>query len=121
VKNGTFRADRQGVAVLAVVPEVSADGWELAPKLVLDRIMSAGADWLAGTDEIALAMLREALELHERSKISGSIRDQIAAQQNVTVMLSALGFEPTARARLGLAKVATVSKLEALRQKHETK
>ena len=119
MRTGTVRPDRQTVSQLAVVPELSADGWELAPRLVLERILGAGAEWLAGTDEIALSLLREALELHERAKVSGSIKDQIAAQQNIMTMLSSLGFEPTARARLGLAKVSTVSKLEALRRKAE--
>ncbi len=31
-------------------------------------------------------------------------------------MLSVLGFSPTARARLGLAKVTTMSKLEQMRE-----
>ena len=46
----------------------------------------------------------------------GSIRDQIAVQAYMVSILSVLGFSPTARARLGLAKVTTVSKLEQLRQ-----
>ena len=61
-------------------------------------------------------MLREALKLYERATNAGSIRDVIAAQQNVVSILSLLGFSPTARARMGLAKVTTVSKLEQLRQ-----
>ena len=118
-RTGTVRAEHYAGRQLVAVPDVSADGWELPPKMVLERIMEAGADWLAGTDEIALAMLREALELHELAMSSPrvSVREVIAAQQNVMQMLSALGFEPTARARLGLAKVATVSKLEKLQRK----
>ena len=73
-------------------------------------------DWLARTDEPMLVMLRKALELQRDAEVGGSIRDQIAVQAHVVSILSLLGFSPTARARLGLAKVATVSKLEQLRQ-----
>jgi hypothetical protein len=60
-------------------------------------------------------MLRKALELQRDAQVGGSIRDQIAVQPHVVSILSLLGFDPTARARLGLAKVATTSKLEQLR------
>ena len=49
-------------------------------------------------------------------EVVGSIRDQIAAPSHVVSILSLLGFSPTARGRLGLAKVVAVSKLEQLRQ-----
>ena len=71
---------------------------------------------MARTDEVMLVMLREALKLYERATNAGSLRDQIAAQQNVVSILSVLGFSPTARARLGLAKVTTMSKLDQMRQ-----
>lgn len=104
---------------MAVVPDVAAaseSGWLDEPADVVARVLAAGVDWLAETDEIMLAVLREALELHDRAKAAGSVRDQIAAMQNVSQILSTLGFDPTARSRLGLAKVATVSKLEQLRR-----
>ena len=95
----------------------AGEGWMMEePLVVLEEVLADGVVWLARTDEVMLVMLREALKLYERATNAGSLRDQIAAQQNVVSMLSVLGFSPTARARLGLAKVATVSKLEQLRQ-----
>lgn len=43
-----------------------------------------------------------------RGRVVGSIRDRIAAQQNVARMLSSFGFEPSARARMGLTSVQAV-------------
>ena len=116
-KTGGYRKDRHGS--LAAVPDVApaTPDWQDDPvKDLIANVMADGVDWLARTDEPMLGLLREGLELLERAKAAGSVRDQIAAQQNVASMLSSLGFDPTARARLGLAKVATVSKLEKLRQ-----
>lgn len=56
------------------------------------------------------------LETHQDAKAFGSIRDRIAAQQNVAQMLASFGFEPAAWARMGLTAVQAVSKLEQLRQ-----
>ncbi len=105
---GTLRADRH--VPLGSLQDVlpAGDGWRKDPLVVLEDVVSAGVDWLARTDEVMLVMLREALKLYERATNAGSLRDQIAAQQNVVSMLSELGFSPTARARLGLAKVATL-------------
>jgi len=117
VATGQYRADRHGS--LAAVPDVLPAGpdWQDDPvKDLIAAVMADGVDWLARTDEPMLGLLREGLELLERAKALGTVRDQIAAQQNVAGMLSALGFDPTARARLGLAKVSTVSKLEQMRR-----
>ena len=67
-------------------------------------------------------MLREALE--ERAEVRATyppgskerrrIDDQIGRQ------LSALGFDPAARARLGLAEVKAASKLDDIRQHRAT-
>ena len=116
VAAGQYRADRHGLP-LAVAPDVPDDGWVLDPKAALDRILAEGVSWLAGSDGIAVAMLYEALETHTVAKSYGSIRDQIVAQQNVVGMLAAFGFEPSARARMGLTTARTVSRLELLRAK----
>lgn len=71
---------------------------------------------MADSDGVAAAILFYALETHELAKHSGSIRDRIAAQQNVLAMLAALGFEPSARARMR-DHSSGVSKLEQLRAK----
>jgi hypothetical protein len=79
--------------------------------------------WLAITDSVALSMLREALE--ERT----SLRHLVLATQSTDArkalrdldkqiigQLSLLGFDPAARARLGLAEVKAQSTLEKLRK-----
>lgn len=80
----------------------------------LDRILAEGVGWLAGSDGLAVALLYKALEMHQDAEAVGSIRDRIAARQNVARMLASFGFEPSARA--GLTTVQTVSKLERMRQ-----
>ena len=101
---------------LAVVPAADADGWELSVGDALARVLEAGVPWLASTDNPTLSLLADAIETHERAK-HGSVRDQIAAQENVAKLLAQLGFDPTARSRLGLAEVRTRSKLESLKAK----
>ncbi len=115
VATGSYRADRHGVP-LVVVPDVPVSGWELDPVAALDRILDEGAAWLAGSDGVAIALLYKALETHQDAEEYGSIRDRIAAQQNVARMLASFGFEPSARARMGLTTVKAVSKLERMRQ-----
>ena len=85
--------------------------------------MAGGRQWLAQTDSTALALLRESLE--ERQ----ALREVVIATQSETArkalrdldkqiigQLSLLGFDPAARARLGLAEVKAASTLEKLRQ-----
>ena len=83
----------------------------------MERVLGMGVPWLAESDNPTLVLLAEAIELHEAAKQGGSIRDRIAAQEHVGKILSQLGFDPTARSRLGLAEVRRVSKLEALKAK----
>lgn len=61
-------------------------------------------------------MLYKALETHQDAEEVGSVRDRITAQQNVARLLASFGFEPSARARMGLTTVQAVSKLERMRQ-----
>ena len=79
--------------------------------------------WLARTDAMALALLHSMLE--ERAPLradamAGStearkhLRD---LDKQITSLLSDLGFNPAARARLGLAEVKAQSKLEELRER----
>ena len=99
------------------VDPLAADGWGLSPGEALGRVMDEGVPWLAETDAPTVSLLGEALELHERARTSGSLRDLILVQRHVAALLSQLGFDPIARARLGLAEVRAESKLEDLRAK----
>lgn len=124
-KIGTARPDRTPVSLgnLAAVPAVAPDPSDLDPASTFEQVLSDGRVWLASTDSVALAMLRESLE--ERR----SLREILLATQSpdarkalreldkqIISQLSTLGFDPTARARLGLAEVKAQSTLEKLRE-----
>lgn len=115
-KIGTLRPDRvQGS--LAVVEAVERQAHEAKVSEALDRVMSMGVAWLAATDQPTLCMLRDAVEQYEelRADPRSDPRDVVAVRKSVTELLSQLGFDPTARARLGLAEVKARSKLEEIR------
>ncbi len=115
-KRGTARADR-GVPKngLAVVTPI-ADEHELTVEEAMRRVLGAGVSWLASTDGPAVALLRDAVEDYARLRaIDGmppkEVRD---ARAQVMALMSQLGFDPTARARLGLAEVTARSKLDEI-------
>ena len=121
-KAGTYRADRHGTS-LAVVEAIEPLPHEVSPFDALGQVMAEGVVWLARTDAIALALLHSMLE--ERAPLradamAGStearkhLRD---LDKQITSLLSDLGFNPAARARLGLAEVKAQSKLEELRER----
>lgn len=124
-RQGTFRADRHGQPALAVVDPAPAMAHEADPHDVFAQVMADGVVWLGRTDLPALAMLQSLLE--ERAPlrvdaIAGSsearkhLRD---IDKQIISLLSELGFNPAARARLGLAEVKAKSKLEELRERQE--
>ena len=107
---------------LAVVPTTEPSLVELDAASVMTRILSDGVTWLANTDSVGLVMLREALE--ERTEVreralggSTEARKELRElDKQIISQLALLGFDPSARARLGLAEVAARSKLEELRR-----
>ena len=123
-KRGTARPDRvANLGNLAAVPAVAAEPHDLDPAAVFELVMSGGRTWLAQTDSIALSMLRESLEERATLRavvISSQSPDARKAlrdlDKQIIGQLSVLGFDPAARARLGLAEVKAATKLEQLRQ-----
>lgn len=123
-RTGTFRPHRHGErGGLAAVPSTPPDLVELPAADVMGRILQDGVVWLASTDTVALALVREALEeradVRERA-LGGSSearRELRELDKQIISQLSALGFDPAARSRLGLAEVKARSKLEDLRQR----
>lgn len=114
-RRGTLRPDRvPNAGSLAVVPALDVDAWELSPAEALERVLSEGVHWIARTDSPHVALLLDALKLLERAK-AGSVRDEIEAQKHVASLLGELGFNPSARSKLGLAEVKAQSKLEEIR------
>ncbi len=120
IRTGTYNATRHGSrASLAAVDPV-----DLAPYLqdaadTFRNVMEAGAPWFAVTDGVRLAMLRESLEERARllphAEASTETRKQLRElNKEISDWLSVLGFDPAARARLGLAEVKARSKIEEM-------
>ena len=107
---------------LAVVPSTEPELVDLDAASVMGRILSDGVAWLGKTDTVGLVMLRETLE--ERTEVrdralagsSEARRELRALNAEVITLMSRLGFDPAARAQLGLAEVKAQSKLEELRR-----
>lgn len=121
-RRGTARPDRHGAA-LAVVAPVEPLPHEFSAAEAFDAVMSGGVHWLARTDAMALALLRsnfqEREELHAAA-VAGStearkmLRD---LDKQLITLMAALGFDPAARSRLGLAEVKAKSKLQELQDR----
>lgn len=123
-RTGTFNATRHGSRTgLAVVESAPLLPHESDPQDVFAQVMAEGVVWLGRTDLPALAMLQSMLE--ERAPLradalAGStearkhLRD---LDKQIVSLLSDLGFNPAARARLGLAEVKAKTKLEELRER----
>jgi hypothetical protein len=118
-RQGTYRVDRdQSRGNLAPVPAIGADVTEFSPAVALDSVLTAGVHWIAATDAPKVCLLREAMEDYARLRAAGaSAKDVREARAEVAKLLSELGFDPTARAKLGLAEVKAQSKLEELRSR----
>lgn len=108
---------------LAAVPAIEPDPVDLPAVDTISGVLEAGRAWLAASDTLAVAMLRESLEeratLRERVLIAGAASDRRALRELdklIISQLSTLGFDPTARARLGVAEVTTRSVLQRLRE-----
>jgi len=122
-RTGTWNSTRHGEkkgALIAAVEPIAAAPHEVDPSQVFDEVMIQGAPWFARTDAIRLAMLRQSLE--ERARLvpvaegSTEARKQLRElNKEISEWLSVLGFDPAARARLGLAEVKAASTLEKLK------
>lgn len=123
-RTGTFNATRHKRGALAAVAAVDEAPHEKSPADLFTEIMDAGSAWFARTDGIQLSMLRESLEERARlvpvAESSTEARKQLRElNREIADWLTALGFNPTARARLGLAEVKAASTLEKLQAKRD--
>lgn len=119
-RTGTYNATRHKQATLTAVEPIDVEPFERDAHELFAEIMSAGAPWFARTDGIRLAMLRESLEERARllpvAESSTEARKQLRElNKEISEWLSQLGFDPAARARLGLAEVKAQTALEDLR------
>jgi hypothetical protein len=127
-KRGTARPDRMPKPsnVVALPPAAGVPAYPpdlgLAGKRLWDRAWKAAITWLSPdsdgeaveeacrlADDLAAARTR-----YRATTDPGDLRALVAASKQFTDALSALGFNPTARARLGVAEVKRVSQLEKL-------
>jgi Spy/CpxP family protein refolding chaperone len=109
---------------LAVVPAVEPAPLERSAAEVFSQVLADGVHWLGQTDSPTLVILREQLEEREQLRAivmeSGRNDDRKALrdlEKAIRETLSACGFDPAARTRLGLAEVKAQSKLEELRDR----
>lgn len=126
-RTGTYNATRHGKrGALVAVDAVNAA--EVTPfqrdaLAVLDEVLDYGVHWLARTDAPSIVLLRDLLEeraIVRADALAGSTEARKALRaidKQVTGLLADLGFNPAARARLGLAEVKAQSKLEELRER----
>jgi len=127
-RRGTARPDRvPNLGNLAAVPAVDSTPADLDPAAAFEAILEDGKAWLASTDSVALAMAREALE--ERAALRHLVMQTQSTDarkalrdldKQLIAQLSALGFDPAARSRLGLAEVKAQTTLEKLRKSRAT-
>ena len=123
-RTGTFNATRHKRGALVAVAPVDDAPHDRPPAELFTEIMHAGSAWFARTDGIQLSMLRESLEERARllpvAEASTEARKQLRElNREIADWLTALGFNPTARARLGLAEVKAASTLERLQAKRD--
>ena len=120
---GTLRADRMPAktkASLSLVPAADPAAHNRPPTSLVGDVYAAGSRWLASTDSLALALLRESLEEREALRaeiVSGMSEDRKGLREldrQIILQMSALGFDPAARSRLGLSEVKAADKIDKL-------
>lgn len=116
------------LASVAALPAADGAPTPLRPLLaegarLWGRVWSEGAVWLSPATDIELVqMLAETMDEREQLRAvvlsgEGEWRDRVALRSiddQIKSMLSALGFTPADRTRMGVAEVRAVSKLEQL-------
>ena len=118
-RRGTDRPDRDGKpgSLMAVAPVDTANVLDLTPEQALERALFAGAHWIAESDLPSVIAAREAVTYYGELKSDPKTKpsDRLAALKAMSSAFADLGFTPGERARLGLAEVTAVSKMEAMR------
>lgn len=108
------------------VPECPAD-FGLEARRLWERIWQTGITWISPTSDAEAAEqacrladdVAVARERYRATREPADGRMVATFHRELASALSALGFDPAARTRLGVAEVTRVSKLEALRAKRE--
>lgn len=104
------------------VPEPPLD-FGLEARRLWERAWSEAIHWLSPASDMEVVEqacrlvddVAVARERYRATRDPGDLRGLVAVQKLLHEALSALGFDPTARSRLGLAEVKRASKLDELR------
>ena len=104
---------------LRAVPAADASVLELTVEQAMERSLEFGASWLAESDALGLAVLREALDFYVelRNDPRSAPKDVMAALRAVSAEAGKCGFNPSDRGALGLAEVTARSKIEEMRER----
>ena len=104
-------------AELVAVPPMEASVAEITVEQALERSLIAGSHWLAESDAMSVTLLRECLETYAELKADPKSKpsDVLAALKLAMSGAADCGFNPSERARLGLAEVKAASRMERLR------
>jgi len=127
-KRGTLRRDRQlhqgNLVMLPMAQDVPAVPPELraAGRALWALVWEHGMTWISPVSDMAAVGLACQLadgvvKANERYMVTGEPRDArawVAISVAFSRALSALGFDPTARARLGVAEVKAASAIDKL-------
>lgn len=133
-RRGTYRKDRHAPQVNQVIALPMADGvpqppadLELDGRQLWGRVWQEGLVWISPQSDIEAVvqtcrLVDDIAIARERYRVTRDPADgrMVATfSSELTSSLSALGFNPTARSRLGVAEVKVASKLDALRRQQD--
>ncbi len=127
-RRGTLKPSRDGGAAITVIPGVEvapeAEPAKTGTEFIQLALDSGARVWIGSTDLPAVEIARQLWEDRELAREEyRAHRDKDSAQSYVRITekliqcLSALGLDPTARARLGIAEVKRQSTLDRLEGK----
>ncbi len=104
---------------LAAVAPLPPRAYELSLSEALDHVLDLGSVWLGESDMPTVVLLRETVEdyVEMRANPRTTPNQMREVREQISALLSKLGFDPTSRGRLGLAEVKAASTLEKIRAK----
>jgi hypothetical protein len=124
-RHGTYNATRHGPrdgARVTVAPVGKIPDFD--PAAVFEDVLAEGVSWLAITDSPTLAMLRSMMQERRELRVlaDGTMEARRALREldkSILSCLGQLGFDPTARSRLGLAEVKAEDALEKIKSRRD--
>lgn len=112
---GTDRDDRTpAMATTASLKPVDVSLLKMDPDDALLLVVEASVRWMSETDLLGLVVLRKSLAALDVAEADGAYEVARKIRADVVKHLSALGLDPTARSRLGVAEIKAASKLDAM-------